>query len=77
MKEGALDSFDTPVPKTPCTNASLNQNNESQEYSQSAVCSTTINASNIVSTSFIDIGTVSEYLICLLLITTFLNKSNI
>jgi len=59
MKEGTLDNFVTPVPKTPSTNASLNQSNESQEHSQS-VCSTTINASSIVSTSFIDIETVSE-----------------
>lgn len=59
MNEGTFDSFVTPVSKTPSTNTSLNQNNESQEHSQSA-CSTTINASNIVSTSFIDIGTVSE-----------------
>ncbi|KAE9522347.1 hypothetical protein AGLY_017259 [Aphis glycines] len=47
MKESALDSFVTPVPKTPSTNTSLNQNNESQEHSQSA-CSTTINTSNII-----------------------------
>lgn len=59
MKECALDSFVTSVAKIPSTNASLDQNNESQEHSQS-VCSTTINASSIVSTSFIDIGTVSE-----------------
>lgn len=60
MNKGALDSFVRLVPKTPSTNASLNQNNESQEHGQS-VCGTSINASNIVSTSFIDvIGTVSK-----------------
>jgi len=49
MEKGALDSFFKPAPKKPSTNAKLNQNNESQEQSQ-LNCSTSINASDIVST---------------------------
>ncbi|KAL4148894.1 hypothetical protein QTP88_003037 [Uroleucon formosanum] len=61
MKRGALDNFFKPKPKKPFTGALLNQH-ESQEHNQ-PVCSTSIiDASNVVSTSIIDIGTVSNQL---------------
>jgi len=58
----AFDSFFEPQPKKPSSNALLNQCNESQEQSQSAMCSssTSFDTCNIVSTSFNDIGSVSN-----------------
>ena len=61
MKRSAFDNFLDYEPIKPSTNPLLNQNNKSQEESQSSMCSTSINASKIVSISFIDIGSWNSF----------------
>lgn len=62
MKREALDNFCKPALKKPFTHALLNLDIENQEYNQ-PVCSTSItDASNVVSTSIIDVGIVLNQL---------------